>query len=41
MCFSKAKRTDGIIQAIENGTLDEYHDLQDKRKKKRKIKASR
>jgi len=36
MCFSKAKRTDGIIRAIENGTVKEYHDLQDKRKRRKK-----
>jgi len=28
------KRIDGYLRALENGTLSEYHDKQDKSKKK-------
>ena len=30
----RVKRIDGILRAIDTGTTEEYHDLQDKRKQK-------
>ena len=32
------KRLDGYFRALDNGTLDEYHDKQDKKKKNKEKK---
>lgn len=32
----RVKRINGILRAIDNDNTEEYHDLQDKRKQKRR-----
>ncbi|GAF91727.1 unnamed protein product, partial [marine sediment metagenome] len=32
-CSERMKRVDGLLRAIDTDTIEEYHDLQDKRKR--------